>query len=146
MSYLKTIWILQDYFSTKNWNGIQFQCTLFFFHILNRFHDSVMIFKGPTSIIASWLIYAIIAIGDFQPSKSAKIHGNQNSEPLNVLNCHFWHFYNPQNPFHVKSEPLKNSTIMQLCMTFSGKILVSISYKFIFWEIQEVQNLPFQHI
>ena len=39
----------------------------------------------------------------FQPSKSAKIHKNQNSEPPNVFKWQILHFKNPKNWFHVKS-------------------------------------------
>ena len=42
--------------------------------------------------------------GRFQPSKSAKIHENQNSDPLNVLKWHIFNFKNPRNRIHVKSK------------------------------------------
>jgi len=35
--------------------------------------------------------------GKFQPSKSAKIQNNQNSEPPKVLKQQIWPFKNPQN-------------------------------------------------
>ena len=37
------------------------------------------------------------SLGKFQPSKSAKIHKNLNSEPLNFVKWLILHFKNPQN-------------------------------------------------
>ena len=39
-----------------------------------------------------------------QPSKSARIHKRQDSEPQNMLKWLTLHFYNPNNWFYVKSE------------------------------------------
>ena len=49
--------------------------------------------------------------GKCQPSKSAKIHKNQNSKPANVLRWQILNLYNPKNWFHVKSKWLKNPDI-----------------------------------
>ena len=43
--------------------------------------------------------YEFCSFGEFQPSKSAKFHKNQNSEPLNVLKWQILHFKNLQIDF-----------------------------------------------
>ena len=47
--------------------------------------------------------YEFCLLDKYQPSKSAKIHQNPNSEPLDVLNWLILHFKDPQIWFHVKS-------------------------------------------
>jgi len=54
--------------------------------------------------------------GYFQPSKGAKMHKKQNSEPVNVLKLLILYFENPQNWFHVKSEYYRNHEISTLCV------------------------------
>ena len=58
--------------------------------------------------------YEFCSFGKFRPSKSAKNHKNQNSEPLNVVKWLILDFKNPKNWFHVKSEWLKNPDISTL--------------------------------
>ena len=51
------------------------------------------------------------SFGKYQPSKSAKIKTNLNSEPLDALKWLILHFKNPQNWFHVKSDWYKDHEI-----------------------------------
>ena len=53
----------------------------------------------------TWILFCnfwasnFCSFGQFQPSKSAKIHKNQNSEPLHTLNWQILQFQNPKIDF-----------------------------------------------
>ena len=74
-----------------------------------------------------------------QPSKRAKIHKNQNSEPLNVLKWLILHFENPQNWFHVKSEWYKNHDITTLCIYYHSHIATK------YWTNQSYDHISGNH-
>ena len=83
---------------------------------------------------AVFAILGAVNFVHFLPSKSAKIHKNQNSEPLNVVKWLILHFKNLQNWFHVKSELYKNREISSLWgENFCKKIREISFWKFFFF-------------